>query len=91
MTNVKPGQIWADNDPRATGRTLRIDAIDGDTAICTIVTNTDETQAYVDRPETKPAYMERAYTDRRGKRTRVSLKRFVPTATGYRLLSEGGA
>ncbi len=88
MTDVTPGQVWADNDPRAVGRTLRVDAIDGDKAICTVLTNTAETQAFLDRPDTKPAYMASAYGDRRGKQTRVSLKRFVPTSTGYRLLED---
>ncbi len=91
MTTVEPGQVWADNDPRAAGRTLRVDTIDGDKAICTVLTNTNETQAYLDRPDTKPAYMAGAYSDRRGTQTRVALKRFAPTSTGYRLVSAGGA
>jgi hypothetical protein len=88
MTDVKPGQIWADNDPRAAGRTIRVDAIDGDKAICTVVTNTNETQAYVDSPASKPTYMASAYSDRRGRQTRISLTRFVPNSTGYRLLED---
>jgi hypothetical protein len=29
---VRPGQVWADNDKRAEGRTLRVDAVFGATA-----------------------------------------------------------
>ena len=85
---VRPSQVWADNDPRAAGRTLRVDAIDGDKATCTILTNTDETQEYLDHPDAKPAWMAGAYGDRRGRQTRVSLRRFVPTSTGYRLIRD---
>jgi hypothetical protein len=28
MTDVKPGQIWADNDPRCAGRRMRIIRVD---------------------------------------------------------------
>ncbi|WP_137726494.1 hypothetical protein [Prescottella subtropica] len=31
------GQVWADNDPRVHGRTIAVDAIDGDKAICTVL------------------------------------------------------
>lgn len=34
---VREGQVWADNDPRAHGRTLRVDAVDGDYARCTVL------------------------------------------------------
>lgn len=88
MTTVRPGQMWADNDPRAAGRTLRVDSIDGDKAVCTVLTNTDETQAYIDAPASKPTYMQSAYSDRRGKQTRVSMCRFKPTSTGYRLVQD---
>ncbi len=34
---VQLGQIWADRDIRQIGRRIRVDAIDGQSAICTIV------------------------------------------------------
>ena len=88
MTDVRPGQIWADADPRSAGRTIRVDEIVGDKARCTVLTNYDETQAYVDNPDSKPTYMANAYRDRRGKVTTISLKRFVPNSTGYRLVED---
>jgi hypothetical protein len=89
VTDVKPGQTWEDADPRSAGRTLRIDAIEDGKALCTVLTNTDETQRYVDGMEQRPAYSARAYQDMRGKQTRISLARFKPTSTSYRLISEG--
>jgi hypothetical protein len=75
--DVRIGQVWADNDKRSAGRTLRIDHIGDEDhdgyavppyASCTVLTN-------------KP-----------GRRTRhqvaIRLSRFKPNATGYRLLSE---
>jgi hypothetical protein len=74
---VKPGQIWADNDSRSAGRTLRIDRIiDGET-ICTVLTNSDSVN-------TGLAWQR----DMRGKTTRISLARFRPTNTGYRLVRD---
>lgn len=87
--DVRPGQVWMDCDPRVAGRTLRVDAVEDGKAVCTVLTNSDETQRYVDDPGSLPAYMGGAYNDRRGKQTRISLARFVPTSTGYRLISEG--
>lgn len=34
---VQPGQVWADNDARMHGRTIAVDAIDGDKAVCTVL------------------------------------------------------
>lgn len=82
MTEVKPGQVWADNDPRSDGRTLRVDRIEGDKAACTVLTNTQ--QADLGLRDNSPWVR-----DMRGKTTRISLSRFRPTSTGYRLLSEG--
>ncbi len=82
---VKPGQVWADNDPRSAGRTLRVEQIDGDKAVCVILTNTDETQRDIDNPPSRTWGLSR---DRRGSRTRISLARFVPNRTGYRLLED---
>lgn len=79
---VRPGQVWADNDRRAKGRTLRVDAIDGDKAVCTILTNSDAAQSNLDRGDPWTV-------DMRGKTTRVALRRLRPSSTGYRFVQEG--
>ena len=79
MPDVKPGQIWADSDPRSAGRTLRVDRIEGGKAVCTILANADSTQWRIDRDD-------RTARDMRGRTTRISLARFRPTSTGYRLV-----
>lgn len=88
--SVRVGSVWADNDWRATGRTLRVDAVDYDVrrgqrvAVCTVVTNTTHVQADLDAGRHWAA-------DRRGRTTRIAVERMRPTSTGYRLVSEGGA
>jgi hypothetical protein len=85
--DVRVGQIWADNDWRSKGRTLRVDEVKHSSrmgkqvAVCTILTNADRVQAEVDRgsPWVK---------DRRGKTTEVGVERMKPTSTGYRLVQD---
>jgi hypothetical protein len=79
MTHPQPGQIWADNDPRATGRTIRIDHIANGKAICTVLTNRTAAQDELDRGSTW-------LNDTRGKTVGIRLDRFRPTSTGYRLV-----
>lgn len=93
---VRPGQVWADNDPRVTGRTIRIDAVDGDVATCTVLTNDAESQAKIDThgsPGKSGRYMGGTWVpgDRRGTTTRVKLARLRPVASGYRLLEDTDA
>lgn len=38
VPGVRVGQVWADNDPRAAGRTVRVDAVDCRFAECTVLT-----------------------------------------------------
>jgi hypothetical protein len=88
---VRPGQVWADNDPRAAGRTLRVDEIrhspriDSLVAMCTVLTNRDDTQTRIDQPFDlwyKPR-------DMRGRQTQIAVVRFRrPTSTGYRLIQD---
>lgn len=80
---VVPGQLWADNDPRAAVRTLRVLAVDEGKATCRIETNDTDTQAALENPN---AWHQRA--DRRGKATTIALTRMVPSSTGYRLVGE---
>lgn len=79
---VKPGQVWADNDWRSEGRTLRVDEVGETHASCTVLTNSQTVQADLDLRG--PVWR----TDSRGKKTRIALKRFKPTSTGYRLLED---
>lgn len=88
---VRVGQVWADNDPRCAGRTIRVDSIDGDKAVCTVLTNSDETQRHLDAYEMpgRSRYPRGPILrDTRGKVRRISLARFKPTSTGYRLLTD---
>jgi len=75
--DVRPGQVWADNDLRAVGRTLRVERVEDGKAICVILTNRDATDP--DSPWQQ---------DARGRTTRISLSRFRPTSTGYRLVRD---
>ena len=69
---VRVGQLWADNDPRAAGRTIRITEVGKYIATAEVITSAD----YADDKSV-------------GRSTRISLSRFKPTSTGYRLLNEG--
>lgn len=94
-TPVIPGQVWADNDPRAAGRTIQIDAVDGDAAACTVLTNDTASQVKIDATELPyrigktGRYVAGIWVpgDRRGTRTVIKLARLRPTATGYLLAS----
>ncbi|MEU6783420.1 hypothetical protein ABZ912_29855 [Nonomuraea angiospora] len=35
---VRPLQVWADNDKRCSGRTIRVDEVDDRFAYCTVIT-----------------------------------------------------
>ena len=69
---VRPGQIWADNDPRAHDRKVKVVEITDTHAIVVL-----HTPRGVGDDHAKP-----------GRRTRVRLDRFRPTSTGYRLVQE---
>jgi hypothetical protein len=79
--NVRPGQVWADNDKRHKGRTLRVERVAGGIVLCRIVTNTDTVQRLLDRKSPQ-------VRDRRGKIVSIALVRFRPTAAGYRLIQD---
>jgi hypothetical protein len=73
--DVRAGQVWADNDSRSRGRTLRIDLIEKaeppnteDVAVCTVLT----------APPSMPV----------GKQTRIMVRRFRPNSTGYKLVKD---
>lgn len=50
---VQPGQVWADNDPRVPGRTLRVDAVEGEHAICTVLTNEPAYEGHMPKKTTR--------------------------------------
>jgi hypothetical protein len=83
QTTVQPGQTWADNDKRSIGRKVRVDSIDGEYANCTVVADRDDTRQTrggrynVMRPHGWSPV---------GQTTRILLRRFKPTSTGYRLI-----
>jgi len=90
MAEIKIGQVWADNDPRAAGRTLRVDRIErvrgnargnkgGMIVTCTVLTDGIKNAAYRAK-EGLPGPV--------GRTTKINASRFRPTMTGYRLLKE---
>lgn len=83
---VRVGQVWADNDWRAEGRTIKVVSVDATHATCVTLTNDNKTQEWLDNPDAPKWYRP---SDRRGKETRILLRRFKPTSTGYVLISGG--
>ena len=81
--DVQPDQLWAAADPRYQGRTLRVQQIVGDKALCVVETNTHRQQALVDAGATNRP-------DMRGRTVRIRLDRLRPNRTGYRLVKETG-
>lgn len=80
---VKPGQIWADNDPRGYGREVRVIEI--------VRRHTGGNGAHY------PAGVEHAVVEqvdprggsgKPGRRSTIRLDRFRPTANGYRLIRD---
>lgn len=76
MTTPKVGQVWADNDKRSTGRTVRIVAVGRTHATVELVGQRG-------RPARGHEAKQKAEP---GRRTRIRLDRFEPTSTGYRLI-----
>lgn len=83
---VTPGSVWA--DLQAHGRTVVIDAIDGEHAICTTLTNSHEVQRVIDLPK---EITHSASRDMRGTTHRISLDRFRPTCKGFEFVTASGA
>lgn len=72
----RPGQLWSSSGIRDHGRLLRVDAVDGQHAMCTVLTNSNRVQRELDmdRPNTR---------DGRGRAFRIRVDRMRPTANGY--------
>lgn len=84
LFSVQVGQIWADNDYRKSGRTLKITALEGNDAICQVLTNYDHVQEELDK-----GYW--SYQDMRGTQTTIKVRRLYPNARGYRLIEDQAA
>ena len=52
-TSLRVGQVWADNDPRVKGRTVKVEAIEGEKALCRVLA------APFDSPETRTGHTTR--------------------------------
>lgn len=71
---VQPGQVWADNDARCDGRTLRVLRVEqntrkgGPVAVCQVLTDAHGVPVAATRT------------------VRIRLSRMRPTSTGYRFL-----
>jgi hypothetical protein len=71
---VRPGQVWADNDPRSTGRYLRVEFVTGESA---------------DRPNCARVVQCTADGTVIGYRSIwIALRRMRPTSNGYRLVKD---
>ena len=79
--HVRPGQVWADNDPRATGRTLRVIRIEDH--IHTAGSLTGKVSYAVCTVLTPPANYPKG---RVGQQVTIRVSRMRPTSTGYRLV-----
>ncbi|MFD8562139.1 hypothetical protein ACFV1N_33060 [Streptosporangium canum] len=81
---VTPGSVWRDRGDLFGMRTLRVESIEGERAVCTTLTNSYEVQRALtlaaERPEGSPLSNAR---DMRGSITRILLDRFRPTASGF--------
>lgn len=76
MTAVAPGQVWLDRDKRSAGRALRVVRIEGEYAVCLVIS--DGTAKRRSHWATRPA----GWTSV-GTLTRIKVERFRPTSNGY--------
>jgi hypothetical protein len=67
----QPQEVWADNDKRSNGRTLRVDEVTGNYALCSVLTVAGGRSA-----ETKGKFP----------KIRILLARFTGNSTGYTLV-----
>lgn len=85
---VRVGQAWADNDPRNEGRTLKVLDVQNGGVTCEIVTNSTNQQERIDDMAVGRGLSWYRPVDRRGKTTTISVSRFRPTSSGYRLVED---
>ncbi|MFJ1700361.1 hypothetical protein ACIOHC_35820 [Streptomyces sp. NPDC088252] len=77
---VEPGQVYADNDYRMDGRTLRVDRVENGVAHCTVLTNYKHVDEMIANEHTNEL-------DKVGTTTQIRTRRFTADARGYRLLT----
>ncbi len=85
-TTVRPNQVWADNDPRSSGRRIRVDSLDGGYANCSVMQDRTDPAPLHSRPGRgieRPAGHSNV-----GRPTRIAIERFRPTSSGYRLVTD---
>ncbi|GGS74201.1 hypothetical protein GCM10010156_36430 [Planobispora rosea] len=86
---VTPGSVWRDRRDIDGMRTLRVESIDGERAVCTTLTNSSEVHRRLmlaaEHPEYGPLYGN--VRDMRGSTTRILLDRFRPTCNGFDLVT----
>lgn len=78
MTEIKvrKGQVWADNDRRSEGRTVRVLRVEQNHAVVTVLT-------------ARSAASEGERLRAVGAERRIRLDRFKANSTGYRLVAQG--
>ncbi len=78
LPDVRPGQVWADNDPRAKGRLVRI----------TSVHAADETHSEPYVRVTVERVSRNVAKKEAGEQRTIKRRRFRPTRNGYRLVED---
>jgi len=74
LPDVRPGQVWADNDKRSRGRTVKVlEVVDRGGDPHAIVQVLTVARGALPLDPRKPRI------------TRIAVRRFVPNSTGYRL------
>lgn len=76
IVTVAAGQVWADNDKRGAGRTLRVERVEGMYAYCEVLTIAGGIPAKPPFPGAKTRL------------SRIMIQRMVPNSSGYYLLHE---
>jgi hypothetical protein len=71
VTDVTPGQAWADT--YHPGRRIRIDTVTDGKATCTEIANSIEVQTYLNEVHGGPAPSGKYYGDKRGTTTRIAV------------------
>lgn len=76
LPDVRPGQVWADNDKRSVGRKVKVLEVEdrggGPYAVVEVISPARGSLVLDPKPRV----------------TRIAVRRFVPNSTGYRLLEE---
>ncbi|GII01738.1 hypothetical protein [Planobispora takensis] len=82
---VTPGSVWRDRRDVFGRRTLLVEYIDGEHAVCTTLTNSSEVQRQLDLAADHPKdnLLRGNVRDMRGSLTRILVDRFRPTNGGF--------